>query len=391
MILALTVPFFQPKIVLAQAAGKMSFTVIPPFFQLPLNPGESWNSTIKVVNSNNFDLDLYANLMNFKATGEDGQGTFVPITGQDEAVNQNSLAQWVTITKDPVHAGKESRVEIPFSVHIPKNAPPGGHYAAILIGTKPPQKQAVSGPTVQIATYISTLLFIRVSGDVVEKGDIREFSSDRTFYQNSKASFSLRFENTGNVHLQPQGDITIYNMWGKERGRIEINQNTEFGYVLPKTLRNFKFTWNGEDSLFEIGRYKAVATLTYGLDSRKNVFSTTYFWIVPVKPVAGVLGGILAFILLIIFIVKAYVKKAMRSEAARMGISQGQSSGSKSGRQSQARRNPGNKAVIIMLSVMLIVGVVGLIIYFTQVLKEDRSYEVLLQKGDGTTVVVPKR
>ena len=31
------------------------------------------------------------------------------------------------------------------------------------------------------------------------------------------------------MHIQPQGDIKIFNMWGQERGVIPVNRQTMFG------------------------------------------------------------------------------------------------------------------------------------------------------------------
>jgi hypothetical protein len=139
-------------------------------------------------------------------------------------------------------------------------------------------------------------------------------------YQTPKADFVLRFENLGNTHLKPEGDVTIYNMWGKKRGELAVNTEKGFGNVLPKTIRRFEFAWEGEESVFDIGRYSAVVTLAYGDDSRRNISATTYFWVVPIVPVAITLGVLLAVIVLITWLIRRYVRRALALEAARMGV-----------------------------------------------------------------------
>jgi len=125
-------------------------------------------------------------------------------------------------------------------------------------------------------------------------------------------SFELRFENKGNVHLLPRGEIVITNMWGKQRGVIPINQDSNFGNVLPDSIRLFEFTWKGEASLLDIGRYKADLTLGYGTEQKKFTTRGTAFWVIPLKPV---LIFVISFLLGIWFItrtVRAYVRYMLR-------------------------------------------------------------------------------
>ncbi|MFH1193664.1 MAG: hypothetical protein V1661_01575 [bacterium] len=307
-IAAMFLPFFN--VPAASAADALSLTITPPFFQLTIGPGEFWASNIKITNSNPYDLTLYASVMNFKAEGEGGQGQFFPVA-ENEA-GKGSLARWVEVTKEPILVPKGQSIEMPFSVRIPADAEPGGYYAAILIGTQPGQYES-KGPVVKVASMVSSLLFVRIKGAVREDGFIREFIAEKSFYQKPQVDFKLRFENIGNVHLKPQGEVVIYNMWGKEKGKISLNQDSEFGNVLPQTTREFNFSWDGEEGLFEIGRYKALAVLTFGQEAKQNVSYITYFWIIPVKPLLWALGILIALVLLVVISIKVYVKKTVRS------------------------------------------------------------------------------
>jgi len=204
----------------------------------------------------------------------------------------------------------EQSVQIPFTINVPEDAAPGGHFAAVLIGTKSP-KNASGKPNVETSQVVSSLMFLRVAGDIIESGSIREFVAEQSIYESPEVTFEMRFENKGNVHLQPQGDIKILNMWGQERGIIPVNRQSLFGNVLPESVRKYRFTWSGEWSLADIGRYTAIATLAYGEDERQFVTEETSFWVVPWK-VLGTVGIILlSFILLFIWAIKLYVRKML--------------------------------------------------------------------------------
>lgn len=301
----------SPFLVSAQEGITLSLT--PPFFQLTINPGETWSSSIKVVNVNDFPLTLYASVVNFEATGENGRGKFTPLLSEDPDYKKASLAGWIDVTDGPIVVAPGESVKVPFSINAPADASPGGHYAAILIGTEPVSNPE-EGSYISVSSLISSLIFARVSGDVVESGDIREFSTEHTFYKKPDVSLSLRFENNGNVHLLPQGEITIYNMWGKERGNIPVNQRTDLGNVLPHSIRNFKYDWTGEDTPFEAGRYTAVATLSFGSDTRQNVSRTISFWVVPIVPVLSILGSFVVLVFIITWFIRRYIRRALGVE-----------------------------------------------------------------------------
>ena len=295
----------------------LSLAVTPPLFQLTIGQGEDWSSSIKVVNNNPYEVTYYATVVNFDAQGEAGKGTFTPlIEGGD---NSASLAGWVTLSKEPITLGKGVSGTIPFSVHVPENAAPGGHYAAILVGTQPGLQDSKES-SVKVSSFVSSLLFVRIKGDVHESGRIREFRTSKAFYDTPHADFILRFENTGNTHLKPQGDITLYNMWGKERGKVFINQKSNFGNVLPQSVRKFEFSWEGTDDLFDIGRYSAEVTLAYGEDGKQSTTATSYFWIIPIVPVAGTIGSIAVFLVLVAWFVRRYIRRALQLEHEHLGI-----------------------------------------------------------------------
>jgi len=417
---------------MAVAEEGLTLTITPPLFQLTIGPGEFWSSSLKVVNTNSYDLTLYASVMNFESNGERGGGKFTPIIEDDGVASVNSLAQWIEVSKKPIFVPKEKSVEIPFSVRIPKDAPPGGHYAAILVGTQPLSDKS-EGPIIRVSSLISSLLFVNIKGDVREEGNIREFSTEKTFYQEPEVDFTLRFENIGNVHLQPQGDITIYNMWGKERGKILINQKSHFGNVLPKSIREFAFKWQGENNLFEIGRYKAIATLSFGKEARQNIFRATYFWVVPLKPTLGILGSFIALILFVAWSIRSYIKKALEMEKGRIGFIPQKSQFQKSqlevlsepiiegvidlrslhDRAKQTQNDTLNRRKTFSVSFALrnfalvsrlarvgfaflkkyykfflftalfIIGLIVIIIFFKQVLMRERSFEIIVPQEDG--------
>jgi hypothetical protein len=285
------------------ASESQSISVTPPLFQFSVERGDIWQSTVRVVNNNSYPLTVFPEVVNFAPEGEDGKGRFVPVIHSEDRV---SLAEWIEIGSGPYVIPPEQSGEIPFFVEVPEDASPGGHFATILISTEEPKSE--SGMAILTAQTVASLFFVRVEGDIVESAGIREFSILPRSVELPEAEFSLRFENKGNVHLQPRGDILIYNMWGTERGRIPVNHKTHFGNVLPETIRDFHFTWKGEQSFADIGRYKAIATLAYGEEGIQSVTAATYFWVIPVRGALTTLVVLIVIIGGITLMIRRYVR-----------------------------------------------------------------------------------
>lgn len=294
----------------AEAQTGQTLSVSPALYDLAVSPGQQLESSIRVINPNPYDLTVYLEVVNFRPRGEGGDGQFIPI-GPSDTLTKATLAEWFALSAEPISIPQGTAVEVPFKVVVPGDASPGGHFAAILVGTRPLTDES-DRSKIQTNQIISSLFFVRVAGEVIESGMIREFTTTDNVYSRPQAEFLLRFENRGNVHLQPQGEIKIINMWGKERGTIPINQYSNFGNVLPDSIRQYRLVWSGEWSHLDIGRYTAVITLAYGLDERRFVSSEITFWVLPLGIIAQVTLGVLVFITLLIWLMRWYVKRMLR-------------------------------------------------------------------------------
>lgn len=261
--------------------------VSPPLTEKEVNPGNTFDGKVKITNPNaNTDLSVDISIQDFKANGENGEQTFV-----DPAENQSfSLGTWVSIESNVVLKANEVK-EIPYTVNIPANAEPGGHYGVIFFVPKTLSSNNINGSGVMTVPKIGSLLLFTVPGEISYSGTIKEFTINNTFFSNSsnKVLFTTRFENTGSNHVKPQGSIVIKNVLGKEVANINVNE--KMGNVLPQSIRKFENEW---DKKYGFGLYKASATLAFGENGTAT--SELSFWIVPWKETAG------AVVLLILLI-----------------------------------------------------------------------------------------
>ncbi len=298
--------WLYPSALSAQQGQRLSVT--PALFEMSAEPLQEWRSSIKVVNPNPYPLTVYVEPLNFVPRGEGGDGSLVPVLETEEA--GLTIAEWIEVERGAIEIPPEQTRDVQFIVRVPADAAPGGHFAAFTVSTRPPA--ATPGAAqIRTAQVVTSLFFVRIAGEVVEQGSIREFRAEDRFVSTPEVTFGLRFQNDGNVHLRPQGDIRITNMWGQERGVIPINRQAHFGNVLPSSIRKFTFTWQGDLSLSDIGRYEAEVTLAYGQDARQFVTSTTNFWVVPLGPLFLTLGTLVAILSLAIWLIRWYVRRML--------------------------------------------------------------------------------
>jgi hypothetical protein len=297
---------------LLSAQSSVSITVAPTLIELNMKPGEVWRSNLKVVNTNPFPLTIATTPAHFTPAGERGQGSLVP---ENEVPDDEPLlVNWVTIESPEVRIAPGQSVQIPFIINAPADAVAGSHYAALQVSTVPPQTVQQVG--LQTSQVISSLLFVRIAGDITEAGQIRSFSTTHSWGTEPHTDISLRFENTGNVHVRPVGEILIRNVWGTERGRIPVNFNTSFGNALPGTVREYQFSWSKEPSLLDIGYYTAEVSLAYGTEVRQFATSKSGFWVVPVRPLLVLCAVIFGIILFIVMVSRWYISQLL----ARAGV-----------------------------------------------------------------------
>ena len=306
-----------PSAAAAQPGGNLTLSITPPLIKNNVNPGQVWQSAIKVVNNTAAETDIYVQVKDFTSGEETGTVRF--LESDDAAGAGHLLSGWLTVEEGPYPIEAFGSREIPVRVEVPDDAGPGGHYAAILAGTKPPAG-AIEGSGIKISSLLASLLLLTIKGDINEQGQIREFSTDKSVYSEPNVTFKVRFENTGNVHIQPQGEIRITNLFGEEKARLTINHATEFGNVLPGTIRRWHFAWQEKKSLFDMGRYRAELYLSYGSEARETVNQTIYFWIIYYKFLAGAFAGLAVFAFIFVWWLRRYIRRAIARTKEQNGL-----------------------------------------------------------------------
>lgn len=264
----LSLPFFY----------SFAVTVGPAKIEYSADPGSVISGKLFLMNETGQAQTFYPGFEKFIEVN--GEKRFLP--GEE-----SELAKWFE-TVDSVALAPGEQSNVPFSINLPQNAPPGGHFAVIWWSTAPPDGQGA-----KIVTRAGILVYLRVSGEIKESAEVSAFSAAK-FHNWLPVNFTLIFKNTGNVHLKPTGEIKIKNIFGATKAVLSPNPNAL--QVLPQSEKNFNLTWDSEKwSGFAFGPYSAELNLIYG-EEKKEINKNIRFFIIPWKI------SLIAILILIIII-----------------------------------------------------------------------------------------
>ncbi len=281
-----------------------ALTISPVSMEIVAKPGETVQGTLIVLENEGAQPRTYTfSAEEFTAGDETGNPSFI--------ADKSDIGGWITSDATVTLQPREQK-EVSFTIKIPQNAAPGGHFAGLFWTAS-----GSEGGQVAIEAKVGTLVFLTVEGQIVDRGTIAEFASKNAVNSTFPVDMFMRFQNMGNDRVSPKGTVTIKNMFGSQVGSASVN--AEGGNVLPTQIRRFDVpvATNGAEpssGFFDalqrqlagpsIGRYTADVTVTYG-STNQALTAKTSFWMFPWQ----LLLVLIIVIVLIVLIVKMLRRK----------------------------------------------------------------------------------
>ncbi len=275
------------------------FVLSPGKIELWMEPGEKITKVISITNRIGAE-------MNFKVVVEDFKGSYDaenPVVLMGGEKGPYSLKNYLKPEISEFTLKYGERITIPVEISIPQNAEPGGLYGSALVETNPSKEQSAGkGTEVKVVSRLGALFLVRVKGNAFEQAGLKDFRTEKFFYEKGPISFNVAMENKGSTHLVPYGIIEIKNIFGKEVGKVEADP----WFVMPDSVRTREIKWE-KNWLF--GRYEASLKVNRGYQDIIDE-KTIYFWVLPWKVLAIGCVGALAFVLLIAWLIKIASNKS---------------------------------------------------------------------------------
>ncbi|MGH7197058.1 MAG: hypothetical protein ACREGJ_04840 [Candidatus Saccharimonadales bacterium] len=317
-LLALFISSFVPtSLVSAQAKPSDSgqaLEIAPPVINLTANPGQTIKTQISLRDVSKDKLLVKGQVNDFTAAGEDGTPKIM--LEDDGSDNPYSLKGWISPLPELTLKPKEIK-NLPITINVPANASPGGYYGVVRFTATPPE---LEGTGVSLSASLGALILLRVNGDVKEGLTVEEFSVNKDgksgwLFESTPLTFIERLKNTGNIHEQPTGQVTITDMFGRKVAAVNINLPPR--NILPGSIRKFEQPLDssviGNKMLF--GRYRADLRVTYG-DSKQVVTSSLTFWVIPYRLIGLSIVILVGGFFLLRFLVKRYNRRIINKATA---------------------------------------------------------------------------
>ncbi len=269
IVLAAVLALLLPGYAGAQTKG---IGLSPALRELTLAEGqESVSFSINISNTTDAVADLRLSTLDFGALDESGGIAFVGRTGQETTVY--GLRQWMTLEKDRLTLEPGQSEEVQITVANREDLGPGGHYGAVVVSAA---NSSENNDEVALIPAASTLVLLKKTGGDISRLELDSINTNSSWI-NLPKSATLRFQNSGNVHLVPRGTMELFGPTGSRLARGVVNPQS--GFVLPESFRQFSVPLELSKQPWLPGRYKLVTTWRFDGTEQTTTTEQDYWYI----------------------------------------------------------------------------------------------------------------
>lgn len=220
-------------------------TISPPSQKIVLIPGEDFEGSITVSSSstakNGLKYSVTVGAFSL-VTDKNGNVDYNDVD-VDTVTSYNQIMEWIELKKDKGEVEKGESDTIPFTIHVPENAPAGGQYATIIVQNDTGIDNADGqGISIESKVRFASNIFAEVTGETENKGSIVENNIPSFILSNQLSATSL-VKNEGNVHTDAEYILQVWPLFSDEE--IYTNaEEPEKNLVMPGTERYHAKTVN---------------------------------------------------------------------------------------------------------------------------------------------------
>ena len=203
--------------------------------------GEVLHTVLEVKNISNSYLPLHTYSRDVSAKDEYGD------LGLDNIQPELRAETWLHVDQTDTILTPDSTTLIDVTTTIPVDTPPGDRSVALFLNPTTPDA-STKDTAVGVQTQVGSVFFITVKGATVEKGHISEFLVPTPY---SAQSFSIRFQNEGNVRSKLTG-LLVINDWRGHNLQTLAVENYGSLTSLPGKQRSLSVPWKGSSGIYNV-------------------------------------------------------------------------------------------------------------------------------------------
>lgn len=234
---------------ISYAADPVESITLSPYSQrYSVDAGQTLSDTLTVFNNGQSAYDFTVYTTPYWVNNPAYQPNFTSNRTRADAYS------WISFPQVKYHIKARQTVTVPYTMHVPKNASPGGHYGTIFAEMQPSGSN--SQTNLVRKRRVGCIIYATVKGDVHLAGQTTGLSIP-WFQSSAPMVATASFKNTGNSDYIATTKYHITDIFGHTKGTVTN------GYeVLPATTRDATLSWPGASWL---GLYHVhVATTVLG-------------------------------------------------------------------------------------------------------------------------------
>lgn len=223
-----------------------NITLSPASTDVALDAGTSVTRSIEVINSGSDDFNVTLSVAPYRVSGIEYDPKFNLLPGATE------VTSWVRLEKTAARVESQSTEKFQYSISIPANTPPGGHYGVLFAETSP---LSTSTSGVVPHNRVGNILYIRVNGPIETGGSIAAKPLSSFLIQDNLPIGSF-ISNTGGSHFVSKATFTVKNLFGQTVFDSKMER-----YILPQTERDVSVEWTPPSpiNIYTISRSATIA------------------------------------------------------------------------------------------------------------------------------------
>ena len=301
----------NPKNTYADEKQSAGIFVSPMSQNIILTPGEIYTGTVSVSNTSSSQtakytakIGPYTRVKDTSISNDDYGGFDV-----NTITNNNAILNWTKIDKTGSDLNPNEKDIITYTIDVPKDAPAGAQYFAILIAKKENENSDNTNNSNKVGASITSefqlvsTIYANVAGETVEKGSISENNMPSVLTTNKLEATSM-VRNDGNIYTDATYTLQVWPLTSDEE-LCTNEEKAETSMILPNTERYHVQTCN----LPAVGIFRAKQVVK--IFGEESVLEKTIF-VCPVWLMILAVVIVVAIITAIIIIIKK--NKAKKSE-----------------------------------------------------------------------------
>lgn len=271
------------------------YSVRPFLFDISAAPRDVVTETVRLKNESTYrKYVVYAtvNEITVDTNGEIHQ--FVEPVMTDRT---NTVTSWIEVKRGRIEIPMEEEMEVPVTFRINPFAEPGEYHA--FIGFVPAANRPTAEKIAMDGQADGVVVKITIDDQRKDSMRISSFSISRFVTGADDKEVEIEIENLGDITSAPVGEIVFYDSRGVELSATPVN--TSAVSIEPgekQTVTAIIPDING------LGRYKANLSLRYGENQKAALYDTTFFYMMPLHLLIGVLTVVILLSLFMTYLFK---------------------------------------------------------------------------------------